>query len=120
MYELAIKGDFAASHRLTGYEGDCKNLHGHTWKVEAVVGSDRLDSVGMVLDFKMAKKKLKDVLAKLDHVHLNDLAVFGHINPTTENLAKYIFEEFSKECRPLPVKRVRVWESDTASVTYYP
>ena len=120
MYELAIKGDFAASHRLAGYEGDCRNLHGHTWKVEAVLESDRLDSVGMVLDFKMAKKKLKGVLAKLDHVHLNDLAVFENINPTTENLAKHIFEEFSKECRPLKVKRVEVWESDSSSVTYCP
>jgi 6-pyruvoyltetrahydropterin/6-carboxytetrahydropterin synthase len=120
MYELAITGDFAASHMLAGYEGNCKNLHGHTWKVEAFLESSRLDSIGMVMDFKLAKKKLKDVLTRLDHVHLNDLAVFAHVNPTTENLAKYIFEEFSKECGPFKVKRVRVWESDSASITYCP
>ncbi len=120
MYELAIRGDFAAAHRLRGYEGDCKNLHGHTWKVEAVMGSSSLDSTGMVMDFKVAKKKLRDLLARLDHAYLNDIPPFDKINPTTEHLAKYIFEEFSKGCQPLKVKRVQVWESDSASVTYCP
>jgi len=52
-------------------------------------------------------------------VNLNDLPAFKDVNPSTENLAKYIYQEFAKECQPLPLKRVRVWESDTASITYY-
>ena len=118
MFELAIIGDFAAAHRLHGYEGNCKDLHGHTWKVEVVIAADQLDKIGMVMDFKVLKMKLKDLLSNIDHVYLNDLAAFQKDNPTTENLAKYIFEEFSKICRPLQLKRVRVWESQSASVTY--
>ncbi len=120
MFELSIKGDFAAAHRLYGYEGNCKDLHGHTWKVEVVLRSDHLDSIGMVMDFKVAKMKLKEVLAGIDHVYLNDLPAFQDHNPTTENLAKYIYEEFSKACHPLQLKRVQVWESQSASVTYFP
>ena len=118
MFELSIKGHFASAHRLRGYEGNCKDLHGHTWKVEVVVMSDELNSIGMVMDFKVVKMKLKDLLSNIDHVYLNDLTAFQKDNPTTENLAKYIFEEFSKICRPLQLKRVRVWESQSASVTY--
>ena len=119
MYELAIKGDFAAAHVLRGYEGNCKNLHGHTWKVEVVIVGEDLDRIGMVMDFKIVKKKLKDFLCRLDHIYLNDLPAFKDINPTTEHLAKYIFEEFAPECLPLHIKRVQIWESDSASVTYY-
>ena len=120
MFELNIKGHFAASHFLKGYEGKCKNLHGHTWKVEMAVASDRLDSVGMVADFAVVKKELRDFLEKLDHVHLNETPPFDKTNPTTENLAKYIFDEFGQKHRQYHIKRVTVWESDTASITYQP
>ena len=119
MYELSVKSDFAASHFLRHYEGKCKNLHGHTWKVEVVIQADNLDKTGMVVDFVDVKKKLKSVLEPLDHAHLNDLAYFQDSNPTTENLAKYIFESFSKEYRQLKVTKVIVWESDTSSIVYY-
>lgn len=119
MFELSIKGDFAAAHQLHGYQGNCKELHGHTWKVEAVIEGDQLDSIGMLMDFKVAKIKLKEILSTIDHVYLNNLPAFQKNNPTTEHLAKYIFEEFSKACHPLKVKRVQVWESETASVVYY-
>jgi len=120
MYELSIKSDFAASHCLGhGYEGKCKNLHGHTWQVEIIIQSQTLDGVGMVIDFMEIKKRLKSFLEELDHTHLNDHPFFKKRNPTTENLAKYIFEQFSKTCRPLKIKKVTVWESLHASVTYY-
>ncbi len=119
MYEIAIKEHFAAAHSLRNYDGDCKNLHGHTWKVEVVLQSGTLDAAGMVMDFKIIRKKLKELIAGLDHVHLNELPYFQEVNPTTENLAKYIYDEFSKICRPIVVSRVTVWESDTASVVYY-
>ena len=119
MFELSIKGDFCAAHRLRGYEGNCKDLHGHTWKVEVVLMGNQLDKIGMVMDFKVAKMKLKEVLAGMDHVYLNDLSAFQNNNPTTENLSKHIFEEFSRVCQPFQLKRVQVWESESASVTYY-
>lgn len=118
MFELAIRADFAASHLLKGYEGKCKNLHGHTWKVEVVITSETLDKIGMVADFAALKKQLKDFLEVLDHVHLNELPYFKDTNPTTENLAKYIYEEFPKKYPSIKPKRVTVWESDCASVTH--
>ena len=119
MFEIAIKADFAAAHRLHGYEGNCKDLHGHTWKVEVALISDRLDPIGMVMDFKILKMRLKEFLKGIDHVYLNDLLPFQKNNPTTEHLAKYIFDEFAKVCLPLRIKKVRVWESETSDVTYY-
>ena len=118
MYELSVKSDFASAHFLRGYEGKCKTLHGHTWKVELVIESDKLVKIGMVADFAVVKKQLRDFLEELDHVHLNDLPYFKEINPTTENLAKYIFDEFPKRYGLIRLKRVTVWESDQASITY--
>lgn len=119
MFELSITGHFASAHLLRGYDGPCKNLHGHTWKVEVTIAAEKLDKIGLVVDFKDMKKRLNHFLDKIDHVNLNDLPAFKDVNPSTENLAKYIYQEFAKECQPLPLKRVRVWESDTASITYY-
>lgn len=118
MYELSIKGDFAASHSLRGHEGKCKNLHGHTWKVEVVVTKGSLDQVGRIQDFSILKRQLRNFLGTIDHSHLNNLPPFDRINPTTENLAKYVYDGFSKVCKPLKLKRVTVWESENASVTY--
>ena len=119
MYELSIKGDIASAHFLRGYEGKGKVLHGHTWKIEVVIESDQLDKIGMVADFAVVKKQLKDFLTIIDHVCLNDVDYFKEINPTTENIAKYIYTNFGKVVHPLKIKHVQVWESDLASVTYY-
>lgn len=119
MYELSIKGDIAAAHFIEGYPGKCKDLHGHTWKIEVTVISDRLDEIGMVADFAVLKKHLRGVLEKIDHVCLNDLDYFKQHHPTTENLARYIYGEFAEAVKPIRIKQVRVWESDTSSVTYY-
>ena len=118
MYELAIKSDFSSAHFLRGYEGKCKTLHGHTWQVEVVILGEVLDSIGMVTDFVAIKKELKHFLEAIDHVNLNDLPYFKEVNPTTENLAKYIFDEFPKKYSGIRLKQVTVWESDHASVTY--
>ena len=119
MYELLIKGDMAAAHFLNGYEGKCSQLHGHTWKVEVTIAHDRLDNIGMVADFAILKKKLREFLETLDHTCLNDHSFFKETNPTSENIARYIYGQFSKEVDPLKIKTVRVWESDTSAVTYY-
>ena len=119
MFELSITGDIAAAHFLRGYEGPCKNLHGHTWKIEITLLADQLNEIGLVVDFAEVKKKLREFLLSLDHVCLNDLPFFKEVNPSTENLAKYIYEEFAKVTKPFILKRVRVWESETSSVTYF-
>lgn len=119
LFELSIKGDFASAHFLRDYDGPCKDLHGHTWKVEVAVTSPKLNRIGLVVDFRLIKRQLKDFLMIIDHVNLNEIAYFKKVNPSTENLAKYIYREFGKVVRPFKIKQVTVWESDAASVRYY-
>ncbi len=118
MYCLTVRGDFAASHSLRDYDGKCKNLHGHTWKVEVVIQGDQLNEAGMLVDFQNIKKILRGILETLDHQHLNDLPYFQRNNPTSENLAKFIFDLFSSSSPGVRLKGVTVWESENASATY--
>lgn len=117
MYKIKIEGDFSSAHNLRGYKGKCEELHGHNWRVELVVSSGKLDNIGMVMDFKSLKEKLNNLLEKLDHKYLNNIAPFKKINPTSENIAKYIYDNLKKKIPGL--YSVTVWESDKACATYY-
>jgi len=119
MFEVTVRDAISSAHQLHGYDGPCKFMHGHTWKVEIIVVGNSLNEVGLLTDFKDIKLKLKKVLMPLDHVVLNDLPAFQKINPSTENLARCIYHSMSVHCAPLRLKQVQVWESDTASVIYY-
>ena len=118
MYEVCVRARFSAAHQIREYGGNCERLHGHNWLVEVAVRSDGLDELGMVIDFRDLKRALKEVLKKLDHRLLNEVEPFDRINPTSENIAEYIFERL---CELLPeheVAWVRVWESEDSSATY--
>ena len=117
MYEITIISEFSSAHSLREYRGKCEELHGHNWKVELAVASGRLDKTGLVMDFKKLKQHLWTVLEKLDHRHLNELAFFKKVNPTSENIARYIYHSVKKKIPT--VKSVTVWESEKASATYY-
>lgn len=97
-WQLKIYGEFSAAHALRNYNGKCEHLHGHNFKVEATVQGKELDpATGMMLDFSILKRYLANVLASLDHAVLNDMPPFDIINPSSENLAKYIWEQFCKK-----------------------
>jgi len=117
MYKIKIEGDFSSAHNLRGYKGKCEDLHGHNWKVKVVVASPQLDKIGMVMDFKLFKERLYSLLDKLDHKYLNQIAYFKKVNPTSENIAKYIYDNLKLKIPGL--YSVTVWESDKASATYY-
>ena len=119
MYEISVHTTFAASHHLVGYNGECARDHGHNWKAEAVVASNGLDEVGIAIDFKAVKKLLEEITEPFDHRNLNELPPFGQKNPTSENLAAWIYGELEKRL-PSGVKplKVRVWETEKYSVTY--
>ncbi len=119
MFDITVKDHIASAHQLHGYDGPCASLHGHTWHIEAVISGDKLNAIGLVVDFKDLKKQLKSVLGPLDHVCLNDLPAFKDMNPSTENLAKVIYHELKSKVLPFTLKHVRVWESENASVIYY-
>ncbi|MFH0753868.1 MAG: 6-carboxytetrahydropterin synthase QueD [Candidatus Omnitrophota bacterium] len=119
MFELTVRGDFSSAHFLRDYSGQCRNLHGHTWKVAVTVKGKSLNKIGVMADFVELKAHLKALMALLDHACLNDLKYFKTHNPTTENIAQYIYMEYAKCVKPLKMVRVQVWESDNADVVYY-
>ena len=91
MYEVLVKGDFSSAHNLRGYKGKCETLHGHNWKVEARFEKESLNDIGISVDFVTLKSRLNDILKKLDHTHLNKIEVFKTINPSAENIARFIY-----------------------------
>jgi 6-pyruvoyltetrahydropterin/6-carboxytetrahydropterin synthase len=121
MYEILIKGDFSSAHNLIGYKGKCEELHGHSWKVEARFEKADLNDIGISVDFILLKVKLKTVLKKLDHVHLNKLDVFKKQNPSAENIAGFIYAKLKSSIKEkgLLLKSVSVWESETSCATYH-
>ncbi len=121
MYELSVNSHFSGAHRLRYLNGKCEELHGHNWKIEVSVTSSKLNPEGIVIDFTVLKQKLEGILKTLDHTYLNDLPYFSDKEPSSENIAKYIFEHLKKELRGYSVtlKKVTAWESETASATYY-
>ena len=122
-YELAVEDSFSSAHQLRGYMGKCENIHGHNWKVAVRVAGERLDGTGMLVDFTLLKKMLKEVMAQLDHVNLNDINPFITINPSSENIADYICETMQQKINScitgVNVSSVTVWESPTSSCTFY-
>ncbi|OGV36799.1 MAG: 6-carboxytetrahydropterin synthase QueD [Lentisphaerae bacterium GWF2_45_14] len=121
MYEIDIEREFSAAHFLRGYQGNCSSLHGHNWKVQVFVKAARLDKIGIALDFRKLKKELDTVLLEFDHSHLSELELFKDSNPTSEMIAKVIYEKL----KPLiddgnaSVSKVRVCESPGSGATYF-
>ena len=120
MFELKTITQFGAAHQLRNYKGKCENLHGHNWKIEVYVKGEELEKDGMLIDFKIVKDKTEEIIERFDHKFLNDLECFSEINPSSENIAKYIYEELEKEIsdKRVKVSRVTAWESDNACATY--
>ena len=119
MYEITVTSHFSGAHRLRYLRGKCEELHGHNWKIEVTVGSDRLNKEGLVIDFTLLKQKLEKVLKSLDHTYLNDLPSFSEKEPSSENIAKYVYDQLKAELRGKPgsLKRVTAWESETSGAT---
>jgi len=121
MYELMIETRFSSAHQLRGYKGKCEALHGHNWKVQVTVGAERLNEIGLALDFHDLKAITNEIVSNLDHGMLNEIFPFTEINPSSENIARWVYESLKKKVDRdgIEVSSVTVWESDTASATYY-
>ena len=122
MYKLMIETSFASAHQLRGYKGKCENLHGHNWKVQAYVTADKLNEIDIAIDFHDLKKTVNEIVAQFDHKFLNDIFPFTEKNPSSENIARWIFDSLKKglaSYENIKVSAVTVWESETASATYY-
>lgn len=112
-----IEDSFSAAHALRGYSGPCENLHGHTWKVQVFLQGNKLNKIGILVDFKEVKAQLKKILDKFDHHNLNDLPEFKEQNPSCEIIAKLICETLKKDLKEL--SKVTVFESEKTSASYF-
>ena len=121
MYELKIITQFAAAHRLENFYGKCEALHGHNWKVEVFLAGEQLNETGLLMDFGKIKARTNALLEEIDHKYLNELEAFREQNPSSENLARYLFERLSADLNQdgVQVSRVNVCESDTSCASYY-
>lgn len=121
-WRLKVKKDFSAAHQLRNYGGKCENMHGHNFGVEVEVEGDHLDSkVEILMDFKELKKELGEVLETLDHKHLNSVKYFEHRNPSSENIARYIYQEMKQRISNDHVRMVyaSVSEKDSSVASYF-
>jgi len=119
MYVVHVESEFSSAHRLRGYDGNCENLHGHNWKVRVDLASTDLDKLGMAVDFREVKGHLSEILDRLDHTYLNETPPFDEINPTTENISRFIYQELTPRLpEGVSLRSVTSWESPRCSVTY--
>jgi len=121
MYKINVISSFSGAHCLLGYRGACQNLHGHNWQVRVQLITEKTDEIGMALDYKVIKSKLELLLNQFDHQYLNQLSWFKSQNPTSENIARVIYQEMTTvfELENIRVNEVEVWESSQTSIIYY-
>jgi 6-pyruvoyltetrahydropterin/6-carboxytetrahydropterin synthase len=121
VYDITTETQFSAAHRLNNYRGPCENVHGHNWLVRATVSCTQLDECGIGIDFKVLKAALKDIVARFDHQDLNAVLAASGLNPSSENIARYIFGELRTALAAWhgSVARVEVFETPGNCAAYY-
>jgi len=121
MFELMVETHFSSAHQLRGYKGECEKLHGHNWKVQVYVLAERLNEIELAMDFHELKGLTEEVVAQLDHGFLNDIFPFTEKNPSSENIAKWIYDSLKKKLGDgdVNLSAVTIWESETCSATYF-
>ena len=120
MFELMVETHFSAAHQLRGYKGGCEKLHGHNWKVQVYVIAERLNEIDIAIDFHDLKKITDEFIVLLDHSFLNDIFPFTEKNPSSENIAKWIYDSLKKKLNDdIHLSAVTVWESESTSATYF-
>ncbi len=121
MFEVTIEETFAAGHALRNYHGKCENVHGHNYRCQVTLEGERLDEIGLLVDFVELKRIVHSVLDRMDHQWLNDFPPFDKLNPSAENMAKYVYDEVCDGLKArdgVRVQAVKLWETDTSSATY--
>jgi len=124
MFELTVEREFASGHYLRNYKGKCENPHGHNYKVRVTLVGRELDQAGLLLDFTLLKQVMRPVIDRLDHAMLNEIEPFIELNPSAENIARFFYDETSRQVAEMTGGRVRVkdctiWETDSTTATYY-
>lgn len=121
MFELNIRTHFSAAHHLVGYEGMCATMHGHNWGVEVFVRGEELGATGMLVDFRVLKAAVRELMHEFDHKDLNASADFKSQNPTSENIARLVFKRLAAElnCKQYRIAKVTVCETPDSTASYF-
>ncbi len=121
MYKVFIKTHFSSAHYLRNYPGNCEHLHGHNWDVVVTVKAKELDEIDVAIDFRALKAMVADIMDELDHKNLNELPAFSHQNPSSERIAKFIYDRLSEKLTPfegVDPCSVEVRETPSSGVIY--
>ena len=123
MFQVSVEETFSAGHALRGYRGKCENVHGHNYRCQVTLQGEQLDSIGLLVDFVELKRAVHSVLDRMDHQWLNEFPPFDAINPSAENMARFIYDEVNTGLQAkenVRIASVKLWETDTCSATYRP
>jgi len=120
-WRVGVSAGFSAAHFHTGADEDCARVHGHNYRVEAVVEAGELEA-GMALDFRRLRRLIQEAVKGWDHRLLNEVADFRDRQPTTENIARILYRKLANALEdeagePIEVK---VWEKDDCWAAYGP
>ena len=120
MFEVCVEHTFSAGHALRNYHGETEPVHGHNFRVQVGIEGADLDENGLLYDFVELKNRLRATSDYFDHRFINDLKPFDRINPSAENLARFICDEIQRDLKDAAVSFVKVWETETACAIYRP
>ena len=117
MYEVKIETHFSSAHHLLNYKGKCENIHGHNWKIEVTARGSELDKSNILIDFKVLKQIVNEIVEYLDHKDINELDEFKNQSPSSEFIAKFIYYKAKEKIKE--ISRVDVWETPSSKASYY-
>jgi 6-pyruvoyltetrahydropterin/6-carboxytetrahydropterin synthase len=122
MYEISVVTTFSAAHSLRDYEGECAKVHGHNWQVRVTVCAKEPGANGIAIDFRDLKRLMNEVVGCLDHTYINEVAPFDAMNPTSENIARWLCEELRPKLSTTGVRlaRIDVQENENSCVSFFP
>lgn len=125
MFEIKVEKTFSSAHHLLNYQGACENQHGHNWKVELYIKGSKLDKSNILVDFKVLKRELDEILNYLDHKDINTLPEFEEQSPSSEFIAKFIYNKMAEKLsvispdNDIKVSKAAVWETSGSCAIYY-
>lgn len=119
VFEICVEAQFSAAHSLSGYQGNCAQLHGHNWIVEVFVKCRELNDIGISIDFRDIRQAIKHIINDLDHSCLNEHPEFKNTNPSSENIARFLYRRLGENINSANVKVSKVKVSETRSVGAY-
>lgn len=121
MYEVIIENKFSSAHFLRDYHGKDEDLHGHNWKVQVKFRGEKLvEREQYLVDFIEVRSVLEKIIKKIDYKNLNEIPPFDKVNPSAENIARWICTEFIETFPAIPPSCVTVWETEDGAASYLP